>query len=216
MYHAHKNSNDKPRHIPKMSARKLARFRSENAGAYPRSSITPKKEVSQWPRNTYVQNAVESASVRSRSVLSEKTKCALSAEPAKIQRRISKPIPSRKKRSTTPIRSTPFEGRLDKLSHWTASGNLKLYGDDKIAMRARIFERAGGRCEEMVFRPYAVRGDSVRFTDMRCPNAATEWSHRPCVHIKVGSGHGQGFKCDSDLCGAAECERCHRNSHGQY
>lgn len=199
--------------IPKMSARKLARFRSENADAYPRSSITPKKEVSQWPRNTYVQNAAESASAHSRSVLSEKSKCVLRAEPAKIQRRIRRPIPARKKRSTTPIRSKPFENRLDRRSHWTASGNLKLYGKDKIAEREKIFARARNRCEA-TYQISDLPGINVR--TIKCWNPADHWAHKPCVHIQVGSGHGQGFKCDSELCGAAECGRCHRREHGQY
>lgn len=205
MYPTHKNSNYKPRPIPKMSARKLARFRSENAGAYPRSSITPKKEVSQWPRNTYVQNAAESASAHSRSVLSEKSKCVLSAEPAKIQRRIRKPIPSRKKRSTTPIRSTPWPNALDSRSY-VLNGRVQLFGADKQTMRARIFARAGGRCEEMVFRPYAVRGDSVRFTDMRCPNVAAEWSHD-----RHGANQSDAFDA-----GIASCSGCHRRRHSQY
>lgn len=180
--------------IPKMSARKLARFRSESAGAYPRSSITPSGKT-----GSKFYPAVK-----------------LLRAGNKTDAKIRKPIPSRKKRSTTPIRSKPFEGRLDKRSHWTASGNLKLFGKDKSAMRERIFERAYGWCQERT--PEVVMnicGIDVHTTD-KCHNRATEWSHKPCIHIKVGSGHGQGFKCDSDLCGAAECERCHRNSHGQY
>lgn len=185
-----------------MSARKLARFRSENAGAYPRSSITPKKEVSQWPRNTYVQNAAESASAHSRSVLSEKSKCVLSAEPAKIQRRIRKPIPSRKKRSTTPIRSTPWPNALDSRSY-VLNGRVQLFGADKEAMRERIFRRANGRCEEKVVgRKFADGGKWM----VRCSNFPTEWSHD-----RHGANQSDAF--DAVI---ASCGPCHRRRHGQY
>lgn len=202
-----------------MSARKIARFRSENAGAYPRSTIQRKEKSC----STHIS---ASSALRYGIAVSKKNAgCQenISARIAGMKSKKIKPkkkIAPHKKRSTTPIRSKPFEGRLDKRSHWTASGNLKLYGADKEAMRAQIFERAGGRCEgvEVVKQwcqdPY--RAPVLLESEEFCGAPATEWSHKPCVHIKVGSGHGQGFKCDSELCGAAECERCHRKSHGQY
>lgn len=124
---------------------------------------------------------------------------------------------AKKTKKKTPIRSKPYEGALDKRSHWTASGNLKLFGKDKSAMRERIFSRAGGRCEEQGKLRYGVEGmpqHAIPF--VRCTRAATEWSHKPCIHIKAGSGHGQGFKCDAAECGIASCTACHQKAHGSY
>lgn len=195
--------------IPKMSARKLARFRSENAGAYPRSTIQ-RKEKSCIAITARSAKKIGVAEEHQDQPASSRRSSSASRAATRAPWASSKPIPSRKKRSTTPIRSKPFEGRLDKRSHWTASGNLKLFGNDKKAMRRVIFLRAYDRCEAI------VSMDFMPEQTKRCPNAAWEWSHKPCIHIKTGSGHGQGFKCDSELCGAAECGRCHRNSHGQY
>lgn len=115
------------------------------------------------------------------------------------------PIRKVSSKKTTPIRSKPFEGALDKRSHWTASGNLKLFGKDKSAMRERIFERAGGRCEDQVKLEYGVEGmpqHTVPF--VRCTRAATEWSHLR---------HGPN-KTDELTGGIASCSECHRRRHG--
>jgi hypothetical protein len=108
-------------------------------------------------------------------------------------------IAPRKKRTTTPILSTPYPGALDPRSY-VLGHRVKLYGADKEAMRERIFKRAGDRCEEKVIgRRFADGGKWM----VRCPNPATQWSH---------NRHGSN-KCDCLKCGIASCTDCHRRKH---
>lgn len=97
----------------------------------------------------------------------------------------------------------------------------RLHGAARSARRAEIFERAGGRCEEQVIvswvtTGYTIHGDygstpvyeHIPIRE-RCPNRATEWSHKR---------HGSN-KCDcysptaKDACSIASCSDCHRKRH---
>ena len=83
---------------------------------------------------------------------------------------------------------------------------VRLYGSARDKRRAEVFERAGGRCEEMI--PVADNGD-LSWGRVRCLNRATEWSH---------SKHG-ARKCDcysptaKGACSIASCTECHQKRH---
>lgn len=124
-----------------------------------------------------------------------------SAPTAKKKR--SKRIAPRKKRTTTPICSTPYPGALDPRSHYTVGLRLKLYGADKSAQREKIFERAGGMCEEIIYCKLSECQPAKKYHNWHCPNPATEWSH---------NRHGSN-KCDCLKCGIASCTQCHRRKH---
>lgn len=115
----------------------------------------------------------------------------------------------KRRKHAKPPNGLTFPGALDPRSKRWENGREELRGADKNKRRAEIFERAGGRCEEIL----AVSFIPVLIT-RRCPNLATEWSHKPCIHIGIGNGHGRGFKCDSISCGIASCKSCHQKFHG--
>lgn len=75
-----------------------------------------------------------------------------------------------------------------------------LHGEARSKRRAEIFERAGGRCEEVT----SISFIPVLITK-RCPNRATEWSH---------TRHGAN-KCDclDPRCSIASCAECHKRRH---
>lgn len=84
-------------------------------------------------------------------------------------------------------------------------GGPLLSGKARSDRRAEIFERAYGQCEEWFPFP------DVPGSETRCPNLATEWSHRQ---------HGAN-KCDcyspdaKGACSIASCSDCHQNGrHG--
>ena len=99
-------------------------------------------------------------------------------------------------------RSTP------RVIHPERSGGhlrVRLHGKAREKRRAEVFERAGGRCEEMLLAlslPEAIAFGSLTY---RCNNKATEWSH-----MRHGSN-----KCDclDPLCNIASCTECHRKRH---
>lgn len=143
--------------------------------------------------------------------------------------------PAAKSKPRKPIRKhklrqahwNPVPGALDKGSHFTKDKREKLFGVDKIARRMEIFERSGGRCEARHLGSFVnISGDGERVqAEYRCfrpivfedeqPNSM-EWSHKKCIHIGVGNGHGRGFKCDALSCGEASCKQCHRDFHGGF
>ena len=71
----------------------------------------------------------------------------------------------------------------------------RLHGTAREKRRAEIFERAGGRCEEIEHLGFGY--------GKRCGRPATEWSHKQ---------HGPR-KCDCMDCGIASCSACHRKRH---
>jgi len=79
---------------------------------------------------------------------------------------------------------------------------IRLYGAERSARRAEIFERSGGRCEEKRVLP-----SNWPPYDHRCNQPITwesmEWSHKR---------HGCN-KCDCMECGIASCADCHRKRH---
>lgn len=113
-------------------------------------------------------------------------------------------------------RRKPIPRRSKRKSRIYPDGREELRGADKSNRHDEIFERAGGRCEEIKkyrLQPFCM---SPSFkVERRCNAPATEWSHKPCIHIKVGNGHGRGFKCDAMSCGIASCRECHKKAHGQ-
>jgi hypothetical protein len=115
-------------------------------------------------------------------------------------RRTKKPVPGKREPWMLDPRSRVFD-----------DGRQELRGIDKENRREEIFERAGNRCEDTVLLP-VVDGMFVR-PEVRCYMPATEWSHMPCKHSKVGNGHGRGFKCDAMSCGIASCKKCHERLH---
>ena len=110
-------------------------------------------------------------------------------------------------RRVKPKRETP------RAIHSERSGGehkrVRLYGKAREARRAEVFERAGGRCEEIItvqrnvswnrWHPYFVP------TQERCPNRATEWSHRKHAANKCD--------CFSPDCSIASCHACHVKRH---
>ena len=123
----------------------------------------------------------------------------------------------KKHKFANPANGLAIPGALDKRSRRWPNGREELRGKDKEKRRAEIFERAGDRCEELIGEPIVT----VQTTEgpvgiyFRCNRPATEWMHQPCIHLKVGNGHGRGFKCDSASCGKAGCTDCHKRAHGQ-
>lgn len=79
------------------------------------------------------------------------------------------------------------------------AGREKLYGEAKTQRRREIFERSGGVCEAIVYRPW--------IGDIRCGERITwenfHWSHKAHAARKDDSLDG----------GIASCEECHRNAH---
>lgn len=102
----------------------------------------------------------------------------------------------------TPI---PKKRKTLRAIHSERTGSHKrerLYGAAKAKRRAEIFERAGGRCEELIeVRTMFPTHDCISY--FRCRNRATEWSH-----IKHGPR-----KCDCMACGIASCTECHKRRH---
>lgn len=106
-----------------------------------------------------------------------------------------RPIPKR--------RQKPRVVHSERTEHITGHKRirLKMFSKAWYERRAEIFERAKGRCEEMI-----GWGDGKRIAVyLRCPNRATEWSH---------ARHGAN-KCDclNPACSIASCAACHRRRH---
>jgi len=107
-----------------------------------------------------------------------------------------------------PRRATPRVVHSERTAHITGHKRVRLYGAERDKRRAEVFQRAGGRCEEMrtsyvthyeATPPYSI------FEPVRCPNRATEWSHMR---------HGAN-KCDclDPRCNIASCSTCHAKRH---
>lgn len=106
--------------------------------------------------------------------------------------KLRKPIP---KRASKPKRKRPG---LAEFAHLGGHG-IRLHGKARSQRRLEIFTRAGWRCETYLMN----RGDLSSLA--RCPNPATEWSHRR---------HGP-HKCDclDPRCSIASCADCHQKIH---
>lgn len=186
----------------RMNPLKLEAYKAAHGGKLTFSTIAPKKSGESLCGKTVSITAhyAKSGGIAAMEATAPKQK-RYHARHAKPRKR-RKFIAPRKKRTTTPILSTPYPGALDPRSHLTADDRLKLYGADKEAMRERIFERADGRCEEVRLVPFIGRYVKTPVLS-RCPNPATEWSH---------NRHGSN-KCDCLKCGIASCTDCHRRKH---
>ena len=88
----------------------------------------------------------------------------------------------------------------------------RLSGEARTARRREIFERANGRCEEVISWSTETQASYGNGTyghviahhfKTRCQNKATEWSH---------FRHGAN-KCDHLNCGIASCKACHDRRH---
>lgn len=123
-------------------------------------------------------------------------------------------IRRKKHKFAKPPNGLTFPGALDPRSRRYPDGREELRGADKSKRRVEIFERAGQYCEEVIRCQLSECNEGGKaWHTYRCPNKPTEWSHKPCIHIKVGNGHGRGFKCDALTCGIASCKECHDRFH---
>lgn len=184
----------------RISAKRLARL----GGKLPFSTIAPKKEKPCTSTSVHSANVHGNAERRKIQSVSFRQSSSVSRAGKKQSRTNKRFIAPRKKRTSTPILSTPYPGALDPRSHYTADRRLKLYGKDKEAMREKIFLRAGGRCEERVRLGYGVENmPAKKVPFVKCTRHATEWSH---------NRHGSN-KCDCLKCGKASCAQCHHRKH---
>jgi hypothetical protein len=104
-------------------------------------------------------------------------------------------------RRVKPKRETP------RVIHSERSGGkhkrVRLHGKAREARRAEVFERAGGRCEEIIEATLAAFPWCP--VTVRCPNRATEWSHKKHAANKCD--------CLSPDCNIASCHECHVKRH---
>lgn len=109
-------------------------------------------------------------------------------------------------KARTPIRRKRYTPRVvhsERTAHITGHKRVRLYGKAREQRRTEIFERAGGRCEEIWGFVALPTSEGPLILSARCKNPATEWSHKR---------HGSN-KCDCLECGIASCSECHRRRH---
>src|ERR1051325_3906160 len=102
-----------------------------------------------------------------------------------------------RRKRINPKRKTPRVIHPERTAHITGHKRERLHGEARSKRRAEIFERAGGRCEELIGEPLSTvpTKDGVMVIKFRCNRPATEWSHKR---------HGAN-KCDCMQCGIASC-----------
>jgi hypothetical protein len=107
-----------------------------------------------------------------------------------------------------PKRAKPRAVHSERTAHLNGGHNrVRLYGPAREKRRAEIFARAGGRCEETFHEIVpSIGGDlNGEWMLVRCPNRATQWSHKK---------HSAN-KCDclDPKCSIASCDGCHERRH---
>jgi hypothetical protein len=109
-----------------------------------------------------------------------------------------KPVP-RKRRKPRVVHS-------ERTAHITGHKRVRLTRKADIdKRRAEVFERAGGRCEEILPAIVAPFSRKTLMAARRCPNRATEWSHKKHAANKCD--------CLSPDCNIASCHECHIKRH---
>lgn len=105
-------------------------------------------------------------------------------------------------------RSKPRAVHSERTAHITGHKRVRLHGAARDKRRAEVFERAGGRCEELKALTYS-RVDGLPEIVVRCSNRATQWSHKRHAANKCDcySPTAQG------ACSIASCDECHKKRH---
>lgn len=106
-------------------------------------------------------------------------------------------------------RARPRVVHSERTAHIVGHERVRLYGKAREARRAEIFERAGGRCEEIIYCTMPECQPARLYHNWKCTKLATEWSH---------ARHGAN-QCDCysptsvGACSIASCSECHRKRH---